>query len=468
MTTRLRFAPAPTGYLHVGSARSALFNWLYARHTGGAFILRIEDTNAELARPEFYDAITEPLRWLGLDWDEGPILQSGRTSRYLAAVEELLASGAAYRCDCSRDAIDVRAQASGSKGGYDGFCRDRGVDDGEGVVVRFRSPDDGTTVVHDLIRGEVRFDHAELEDFVIRRSDGSPVFLVANAVDDADMGITHTVRGEDLLNTTPKVLLLWRALDLGPEPVYAHLPLLVGEDRKKLSKRRDSVALADFRAAGYLPAAMVNYLALLGWGPKDEVEVRPLAELIELFDLADVNKAPAFFDRKKLDHINGQYIRALSADEFLDAAEPWLTELAPWRAERFDRERFRRFLPLIQEKLDTLAQVGDYCDFLFLDEAPIDEAAWDKAIINGPSAAEILDGCITALADCPWEPEAVKDTVFGVGEALGVNRSKTQAPVRVAVTGRTVGPPLFETMADFFSREEALRRLERARRLITG
>ncbi|MGI9601864.1 MAG: glutamate--tRNA ligase [Acidimicrobiales bacterium] len=464
MNTRVRFAPAPTGYLHVGSARSALFNWLYARHTGGTFVLRIEDTNAELARPEFYDAITEPLQWLGLDWDEGPVLQSERTALYVDAIDRLLDSGAAYRCDCSRDDIDTRAAASGFKGGYDGFCRDRDVAEGDGVVVRFRSPDEGTTVVDDIVRGEVQFDNRELEDFVIRRSDGSPVFLVANAVDDADMAITHTVRGEDLLNTTPKVLLLWRALGLGPEPVYAHLPLLVGDDRKKLSKRRDSVALADFRDAGYLPEAMVNYLALLGWGAKDEVEVRPLSEIVEVFDLADVNKAPAFFDRKKLDHINGQYIRALSTDQFMAAADPWLTEQAPWPADRFDADLFARYLPLIQEKLDTLGQVSDYCDFLFLEDPVIDEASWTKAVVNQDAAPQILEGAIAALTECEWDTETVKDAVFGVGEALGVSRSKTQAPVRVAVTGRSVGPPLFETMAEFMSRDEVLRRLDAARR----
>ena len=426
-------------------------------------VLRIEDTNAERARPEYYDAITEPLRWLGIDWDEGPILQSERTALYLDAVDRLIASGAAYRCDCSRADIDERAQVTGSRGGYDGHCRDRAVVDGAGVVVRFRVPDEGETVIDDLIRGTVTFAHSELEDFVIRRGDGSPVFLLANAVDDADMGITHTVRGEDLLNTTPKVLLLWRALDLGPEPVYAHLPLLVGEDRKKLSKRKDSVALGDFRDAGYLPEAMVNHLALLGWGPDDEVEVRPVEEIIELFDLADVNKSPAFFDTKKLDHINGQYIRALAGDEFIERAHRWLVDEAPWPPERFDAGVFARFLPLIQEKLTTLADTPRFCDFLFLADPAIDKDAWDKAVVNGRAATEILDGAIVALADCEWEADTIKDTVFAVGERLGVNRSKTQAPVRVAVTGRTIGPPLFETMAGFFSRDEVIRRLVAAR-----
>ena len=362
---RVRFAPAPTGYLHVGSARSALFNWLHARHHGGTMVLRIEDTNAELATPEYYAAITEPLAWLGIDWDEGPYYQSERAEQYLAAVDQLVASGAAYLCDCTREAIDARNAETGFKGGYDGHCRDRSdVVDGAGVTVRFRTPDDGSVVIDDLIRGTVTFDNAEFEDFVIRRGNGTPVFLVANAVDDADMGITHVVRGEDLLNTTPKVLLLWDALGFGERPTYAHLPLLVGEDRKKLSKRKDSVALADFEADGFLPEAMANYLALLGWGPKDEVEVRPMSEIVELFDLADVNKAPAFFDMKKLEYVNGEYIRALSADELTERLEPWL---GAW-----DRDVIRQVAPHVQERLRRLSDIGPLVDWLFTEDAPVE------------------------------------------------------------------------------------------------
>ncbi|NNE73634.1 MAG: glutamate--tRNA ligase [Acidimicrobiales bacterium] len=460
---RVRFAPAPTGYLHVGSARSALFNWLYARSTGGTFVLRIEDTNAELAKPEFYAAITDPLEWLGIDWDEGPYYQSERTQLYLDAIDRLLASGQAYHCDCSREAIDERNRAA-KRSGYDGFCRDRGIDAGADTVVRFRTPDDGQTLVADLVRGDVLFENAELEDFVIRRSNGSPVFLVANAVDDADMGITHAVRGEDLLNTTPKVLLLWRALELGPEPTYAHLPLLVGADRKKLSKRKDSVALSDFRDEGFLPEAMVNYLALLGWSTGDDQEILSVDELIARFDLADVNKAPAFFDMTKLEHINGLYLRALTPSEFAARAMPYVTAAdVPWAAADFDPARFEAFVPLIQEKVSKLSEVPGAVDFLFVADPPFDDASWEKVMVKGPQPAELLDGAAEVLADCEWSTDAVKDAVFAMGEGLGVNKSKTQAPVRVALTGRTVGPPLFDAIANHFTREETLRRIARAR-----
>ncbi len=425
-------------------------------------MLRIEDTNAELATPEYYAAITEPLTALGLDWDEGPFYQSDRGQLHLDAVAQLVAGNAAYFCDCDRDAITAR----NPQGGYDGHCRDRNVEDGPGVAVRFRAPDEGTTVVNDLIRGDVSFDNAEIEDFAIRRGNGAPVFLVANAVDDADMGITHVVRGEDLLNTTPKVVMLWKALGYGDIPTYAHLPLLVGEDRKKLSKRKDSVALRDYLSAGYLPEAMVNYLALLGWNPGDDREILTIDELIAEFDLTSVNKGAAFFDVKKLEHINGLYIRALSADRLTELADPWLTgDRARWSADRYDAERFVRFLPLIQEKLRTLADIPDYCDFLFVDEVTFDEASWDKAMVNGKLPGEILDGVIAALPDCPWEPDPIKDLVFGIGESLEVNKSKTQAPVRIAVTGRSVGPMLFDAMA-FMDRDEVLARLVRARALI--
>ncbi len=450
MTTapRVRFAPAPTGFLHVGSARSALFNWLYARHHAGTFVLRIEDTNTELATPEYYDAITEPLRWLGIDWDEGPYLQSERGHLYGAAVAALLDGGAAYRCDCTRDDIDARNRASGSKGGYDGHCRTREVADGAGVVVRFASPDTGATVVDDVIRGEVRFDNAELEDFVIRRGDGSPVFLVANAVDDAEMAISHVIRGEDLLNTTPKVLLLWEALDYGPAPVYAHLPLLVGADRKKLSKRRDSVALADFEAEGILAEAMANYLALLGWGPPDEVEVRPMNEIVELFDLAAVNRAPAFFDPKKLLHINGEYIRALPDAELLRRLEPWVGPDAPWPAERFDPDVLAAVLPHVRERLHRLSDIVPLVDWLFTEEAPVETDEQERTRIDKAMAAEavpeILEAAEAALADCDWDPDTLATVVRRIGDDIG---AKSQVPVRIAVTGRRVGPPLFEPMA---------------------
>ncbi|MGI9624987.1 MAG: glutamate--tRNA ligase [Acidimicrobiales bacterium] len=461
---RVRFAPAPTGYLHVGSARSALFNWLHARHTGGTFVLRIEDTNASLATPEYYAAITQPLEWLGVDWDEGPYLQSERQDLYLAAVDQLVASGAAYLCDCTRDAIGERNKATGFKGGYDGHCRDRAdVVDGDGVTVRFRAPDEGQTVIEDVVRGTVVFENAEFEDFVIRRGNGTPVFLVANAVDDHEMAITHVVRGEDLLNTTPKVILLWNALDYGTPPVYAHLPLLVGDDRKKLSKRKDSVALADFEADGFLPEAMANYLALLGWGPPDDVEVRPMAEIVELFDLGDVNKAPAFFDMKKLEHINGEYIRALDEDDLLRRLAPWVGASAPWPADRFDPDVLGAVIPHVRERLRRLPDIVPLVDWMFTVGAPVEtdekEIAKIAKAMGGEDVPAVLDASIEALGACDWDAETLEAVVRKVGDDLG---AKSQVPVRIAVTGRRVGPPLFEPL-ELLDRELVIDRLQAAR-----
>ena len=442
MTDRVRFAPSPTGYLHVGSARTALFNWLHARATGGTYVLRIEDTDAERNRPELTRALLDELEWLGLDWDEGPHFQSERRDRHREVVEDLLDRGLAYLCDADNAEV-------------------AGTSLVDGLAVRFRMPDDRTVAFDDVVRGNVSFDTADLEDFVVWRSNGTPMFLLANAVDDADMGITHAIRGEDLLSGVPKVLLLLDAIG-APRPTYAHLPLLVNASRQKLSKRRDDVAMGDFRERGYLPEAMVNYLALLGWGPPDDIEVRPLEEIVELFRIEDVNKAAAFFDLRKLEHVNASHLRGLGKATFVERVQPWLDE-APWAPEAFDAGVFDRMVDLVQEKLRTLADVVRFVDFLFLEEPADDPESWQKVMVDGPSAAEVLDGAAAALTGCPWEPEAVKDAVAEVGEALDLRLGKAQAPVRVAVTGRTVGPPLFEAMAECMERDEVLRRIARAR-----
>ncbi|MCY3861096.1 MAG: glutamate--tRNA ligase family protein [bacterium] len=440
---RVRFAPSPTGYLHVGSARTALFNWLYARSVGGTMVLRIEDTDESRNRPELTDAIFEYLEWLGIHYDEGPFYQSERRDRHREAVQQLLDNSQAYLCDADDNELT-------------------GTEMAEGRAVRFRTPE-GTTVIDDVVRGEVAMDHAQLGDFVIWRSDGSPTFVLANAVDDADMAITHAIRGEDLLSSTPRAVLVAEALGATP-PIYAHLPLLVNEQRKKLSKRRDDVSLESYRRRGFLASAMANYLALLGWGPRDGVEIRPTAEIIGQFRLEDVNKAPAFFDLAKLEHFNGVYIRELDLEELLAALTPYLESgPVPWPAERYRPDVVVAMAPLVQEKLRTLDGIVPQVDWLFCPDPPMDEASWDKAVVRGKASAEILDGTIAALADCCWDPDTVKDAVFAVGEAHGVNRSKSQAPVRVAVTGRSVGPPLFEPMVHHLTREEVLRRLRAAR-----
>jgi glutamyl-tRNA synthetase len=464
---RVRFAPAPTGYLHIGGARTALFNWLFARHHGGEMVLRIEDTDAERSRPELVDAIYESLRWLGIDWDGEPVHQSDRIGLYVEAAQQLLAGGLAYRCDCTRADVDDRNAAAGRKTpGYDGYCRDRQVADGPGVVIRFQVPDEGATAFTDLIRGEVSFENANLEDFVIVRSGGVPMFLLANAVDDADLGITHIIRGEDLINTTPKVLLLRQALGIDYQPQFAHVPLIVNEKRQKLSKRRDDVSVGDYVDRGYLAEAMTNYLATLGWGAPDGIEIRPLAEIVAQFDIADVTSSSAFFDLKKLDHFDGEYIRALSDDEFIARSAPWLTgergEL-PWAPADYDPSAFATMAPLVRERVTRLDQVPGYVDFLFRTEPDVDQASWDKVMVKGGDAATaMLEAVADAYQTCDWAPDTLMAVIQAQGERLELPKKQWQAPIRVAVTGRSVGPPLGESMV-VLGRERTLDRLRAAR-----
>jgi glutamyl-tRNA synthetase len=460
----LRFAPSPTGYLHVGSARAALFNWLEARRTGGEMLLRIEDTDTERNRPELTDNILETLAWLGLGWDGTPVHQSDRLDLYRDAAHKLQAEGQAYWCDCTAEQVQARAKERGGPPGYDGFCRERGLEPGPGVALRFRTPDEGTTGFDDLVRGEVSFENANLEDFVLLRSNGIPIFLLANVVDDADMGITHVVRGEEHVNGTPKYLLIAEALGLGYRPVFAHLPVLVNEQRKKLSKRRDSVSVADFRAAGYLPEAMLNYLALLGWGPRDGVEIRPLVEIVEQFRLEDVNSAPAFFDVKKLQHFNAEYIRALPAETFVERARPFFTHGDATAAV------LQPVAELVRDRVRLLSEVEPMVDFLRDAPLTVDPDAWQKGVVKlGDRAAAMLDAAVVRLETCDWDRDAIEEALKGASvDATFVNAeglpqmSKAQAPVRVAVSGRTVGPPLYESLV-VLGRERTLQRLRDAR-----
>ena len=382
-------------------------------------------------------------------------------------MEQLVSSGHAYYCNLTREQADALAEEAGLPAGYHGWSRDKGIPDGPDCVVRFRTPDEGEVVIDDLIRGEVRFKNAELEDFVIRRSDGSPTFLVANAVDDADMSITHVIRGEDLLNTTPKVMLLWDALDLGEKPHYAHLPLLVNAQRKKLSKRRDDVSLMEFLGKGYLPEAMVNHLALLGWGPPDDKEIRPISEIIELFKLENVNKGPAFFDITKLDHINGEYIRALPTETFIELAEPFVygvdTEI-PWDSSDYDPEVFALVAGEVQLRVNTLAEIPHFIEWLFVDDVAYDleSKAWNKAMRKGKQIPEILDGIMNAFADVEWTGDAMNAAVAAVGDEL---EARSQVPARVAITGTNAGIPLWDAAATL-DRDVVLRRLQNARSLL--
>ncbi len=471
---RVRFSPAPTGYLHVGSARSALFNWLYARHTGGTFIVRVEDTDTERSTRELTEAVFEALRRLDLDWDE-TYHQSERFDLYRAAADRLLESGLAYRCDCSQDDVKARSEARGGPPGYDGHCRDRDVQPGEGVVVRFRTPDEGSTGWDDVVRGRVEFENVHLEDFVIVRSNGVPMFLLANAVDDADMGITHVIRGEDLVNTTPKVLLLREALGHPDPPIYAHLPLIVNEQRKKLSKRRDDVNVASYLDRGILPEAMLVYLSTLGWGAPDGVEIRPVHEIVELFDLPDIGKSPAMFDVAKLEHVNGELIRAMTVEDFILRAEPWLSgDGVPWAPDDFDAERFGALAEVVQERVRVMADVVELVDWLFLPGAPEDEASWAKEM-GKAHAGPMLDAALAGIGSAEaWDADAARQVVADAAVSVGLVNAegnpqlgKAQGPVRVAAMGRSKGLPLFESLA-VLGRDESMRRIAVARDRLDG
>jgi glutamyl-tRNA synthetase len=454
---------------HVGGARSALQNWIVAQQTGGAFVLRIEDTDAARNRPEWTEGIISALDWIGIERGnyEGPYFQSSYADEHTAAATRLYGEGRAYYCDCTRD--DIVARSGNRHTGYDGFCRERGLGPGEGRALRFRTPDEGQTVVVDLVRGEPTFDNKLIEDFVIARSDGTAVFLLANVVDDITMGITHVIRAEEHLPNTPKQQLLWEALGVKP-PVWAHVPVIVNEKRQKLSKRRDKVALEAYRDEGYLAAAMRNYLMLLGWAPSGDREIVPWSEIEAEFKLEDVNHSPAFFDVKKLRAFNGEYIRALSAEDFAAVCAPWLggtdtIPAPPWPAQNFDPVVFAKVAPLAQTRIAVLSEIVEYVDFLFLDEPARDDASWTKAMKDG--SADILDAATSAFAAlADWSAEPLKAALEEVGLARGLKLGRTQAPVRVAVTGRSVGLPLFESI-EVLGRDRTLARLAAARARIT-
>jgi glutamyl-tRNA synthetase len=484
---RARFAPSPTGYFHVGSARAALFNWLFVRRHGGTFALRIEDTDEVRNRPEWTEGIISALDWLGLAPDEGPYFQSAHEPAHAAAIEVLWSHGALYACGCTREEIDARTRARAAKGdrtpGYDGHCRDLGLPRGEGRALRFRTPDEGVVLVEDLVRGEVEFPLRALEDFICVKGNGKALFVLANAVDDRDMVISHVIRGEDQLPTTPRQILLWAALNTAEGsqlalPAYAHLPLLVNEQGKKLSKRRDPVAVEMYREQGYLPDAFCNYLALLGWSPGEE-EILPMEAVVERFRLEDVQRSPAFFDVKKLTHFNGVYIRDLSPSAFVAASRPWVdpvdgewspgdwrdpdtgapaTEPPPWPPERYDPATFAALADVTQERVAVLGDIPELVDFLFLGDAPEDDESWQKAMVGDEAAPRILAEALGAYETCEWNADALHEATLAIAESVGRKLGKAQAPIRVAVMGRTRGLPLFDSLA-VLGRDETQRRL---------
>ncbi len=442
--SRVRFAPSPTGVLHIGGARTALYNWLVARHGGGELVLRIEDTDRERSTPENVDQILDALRWLELDWDEGPLSQYDRAAEHRERIGGLIEAGHAYRDPAGSE--EVRAWKEANDGaGYRGTPSDE-----EGAAVRLRWPDEGETVVEDLIRGPVRFENRLQDDLVIARGDGSAVYNFAVAVDDIAMGITDVIRGDDHLSNTPKQLRVIAALGESP-PRYAHLPLLHGPDGKKLSKRHGAASVQELRESGYLPAAIRNYLALLGWGTDDDTTLLSTDELVERFRVEDVGKASAIFDEKKLRWINGRFMREMPLDDYTKAVARHLG--------REPDEALRAACEIAQEKAQTLDEVWPLVRYLF--EEPVDDpAAWEK--VMGEGAATLLDAALAALRDVePWNVESIESALRGLLEREGTKPKHLFQPLRVALTGSTVSPGIFETLAAL-GRDRSLERIEAA------
>jgi len=442
---RLRFAPSPTGVLHIGGARTVLYNWLAARHGGGELVLRIEDTDRERSTPENVEQILDALRWLELDWDIGPVSQASRGDLHAEALRQLLDSGAAYRDPATAKEVEAWKAEHGAGRGYRGTPVDA-----EGSAVRLRVPDQGETVVEDLIRGPVSFPNRSYDDFVIARGDGSVLYNFAVAVDDAEMGITEVVRGDDHLSNTPKQLLVLAALGY-EAPHYAHLPLLHGPDGKKLSKRHGAASVQELREAGYLPAAVRNYLALLGWGTDDDTTLMPTEELVRRFQVGDVGKAAAIFDEKKLRWVNGRFMREMPLEDYTAAV-----------ARHLGREVDDRLLAacaIAQEKAQTLEEVWPLIRFLF--EPPVDdEKSWTKVMKDG--SRDALEAARTALAGAPgFDAAAIEEALAPLPERLGAKPGRVYQPVRVAITGTAVSPGIFESLAAL-GRDDSLSRIDAA------
>ena len=481
MSVRTRFAPGPSGDLHVGNVRTALFSWAYARRHGGRFLLRIEDTDGNRVTDDAVAATQEILTWIGLNWDEGPGIggpyapyrQSQRRELYQHALARFEADGHAYRCYCTTQELAERnaaARAEGRPPGYDGRCRHLGPSqraafeaEGRTHVLRFPMPP-GQTTWTDLVRGDITIAHDQIPDFALTRSDGGPLYIFAAAFDDVAMKLTHVVRGEDLVAATPRQLAIYAALDYPSEswPQFAHLPLVVGQDGKPLSKRNGEVSLRHYRDAGFLPEAMLNYLALLGWSLAPDRELFTVAELVEAFDLRRVSKNPARFDLKKLEAINGEKIRAMDEPELLVTLQPWM------RAAGLsdDAGFLQAAVPLVQSRIVRLTEAPELLRFLLVDEE--DFIVVDQELLTD-AARPVLSAAIAALDPLPAWIAAPVETVLRAAlvQRLGLKPRNAFGPVRIAVTGRRISPPLFESL-ELLGRERTMRRLERARADIPG
>jgi glutamyl-tRNA synthetase len=456
---RTRFAPSPSGHLHIGGARTALFNYLFARHTGGCFILRIEDTDRARSTEEAIAAITDSLRWLALDWDEGPYFQSQRGEFYREHADRLLTEGKAYRCYCTPEELEAKrkkAEAAGGKFSYDGTCRERtDPQAGRPFVVRFRAPRVGTTVVDDMIRGKVLFDNGEFDDLVILRSNGVPTYNFSAVVDDALMRVTHIIRGEDHLTNTPKQIQMYAALGY-PTPSFAHVPLIHGLDGKRLSKRHGATSVGAYREMGYLPHALVNYLVRLGWSCGDQ-EIFSLEELIEKFTLENVGRAAGVFNPEKLEWVNFQHLKKLSLSELAQTVKPLLAERG-WPVP--EDAWLEKMVATLQERAKTLVELLERAEFCLREDIEIDPKAAEKHLAHAdPRPLRELRDQLADLAD--WNAASIQQAFDQVMTRHGLKLGKLAQPVRVALTGVTASPGIFE-VADLLGRRRTLKRLEQA------
>lgn len=444
MTIRTRFAPSPTGYLHVGGARTALFSWLHARQNQGKFVLRIEDTDLERSTQASVQAILDAMAWLGLDYDEGPYYQTQHFERYKAIVDQLLEQGDAYYCYCSKEELEKmrdEQRANKQKPRYDGRCRHRqSPEPGVEPVIRFKNPTEGQVVVDDLIRGRVTFNNTELDDLVIARPDGSPTYNLTVVVDDMDMQMTHVIRGDDHLNNTPRQINIFRALDVEP-PQFAHVPMILGDDGARLSKRHGAVGVMTYRDKGYLPEALLNYLIRLGWSHGDQ-EVFSLAEMIALFDIADVNKAASSFNSEKLLWLNQHYIKNSQPD--------YLADILAWHLQQMgiktdDGPPLVEIVKLLQERAKTMVEMAESCVYFYQSVTEYDEKAARKQLHD--QSLPILESIHQRLDRLPaWEATAIHDEVKACASEFEVGMGKVAQPIRVALTGNTVSPSLDVTL----------------------
>ncbi|MDD4874529.1 MAG: glutamate--tRNA ligase [Dehalococcoidales bacterium] len=477
---RVRYAPSPTGYPHVGNIRTALFNWLFARHHGGSFIIRIEDTDVARTVEGAVEAILDGLRWMGIDWDEGPevggnygpYVQSQRLAKYQAAAKRLIDQGDAYYCYCTTERLDeMRNEQTRLKQppGYDRYCRDLSVPAGvlkwmSGLkrVVRFRTPFANKTTFHDIIRGDVTFENSTIDDFVILKSDGYPTYHLASVVDDHEMGITHVLRAEEWLSSTPRHLLMYKALGYKP-PEFAHLPMLLGADRSKLSKRHGSVSIIEYKERGYLPEAMVNFLSLLGWSLDGKTELLTVKDIIKNFSLSRVNQTGAIFNIEKLDWMNGIYIRDLKVDDFSRRVIPFLEKGLPEEVIRpVSLEYVKKIAPLVQERVKKLNEISELTEFFFVDNLKYDSNILVVKKMTRDLTRKVLEASISELGELPvFSEESLETVLRPLADKLEVKTGQLFGTLRSAITGREVAPPLFQTMA-VLGKERCVKRLQEA------